>query len=328
MKINYCLIFLSAFSMNVFSNENEGTIIKSTDCFENINSYESYLIFLENRNKIGSLSSNKPIKKDLFDDYKKNVNCQAVIFVSDNKYSDGFILKPKSIKDGKSLPGVLVSIDGNDDDKYKMDLQSMFFYHFPLAIEGAIVVTSQYRHLNDSYNLSSSIKLNDEFGGSDLADVVASKIVLLAQPGIDKGKISLLGFGRGSMMNFMLLKEFPQYISHVVSVAALVDLKSFIHNKPEVEYGVFERLIPNYHSVKDDALKSRSVSHWFGSLSKDPYYTFIHGKSDTNVPLAPVIKLADDMRNAGYITDVLILNDVHSMRNSHEIIINQIKRHH
>lgn len=112
------------------------------------------------------------------------------------------------------MPAVIFNRGGNGRFG-SLNYSSIFLHLKPIAEMGVAVLATQYRggmELTDGPGESV-----DEFGGSDVKDVI--NIVRLASqlPYVDENQIHMVGFSRGAMSAFISLKE----LSNIKSLTVL-----------------------------------------------------------------------------------------------------------
>lgn len=142
----------------------------------------------------------------------------------------------------------------------------------------------------DTY-VTKSGKINDEFGGKDLSDLISLVKWSENLQFIDSDRRYQIGLSRGGMMAFLLIKNKVRFRATAV-IGAISDLKDLQSKRPEVR-GVFENLIPNYKENPEDSLKKRSAIHWSEEL-RNPLI-IIHGSADESVPVEQSRKLSKEL---------------------------------
>jgi dipeptidyl aminopeptidase/acylaminoacyl peptidase len=132
------------------------------------------------------------------------LDCIDFTYQVDGLTIEGFYVKPKQANLG-SLPVVIFNRGGNADFGYvqfgiKMGLIA------ELAAQGYLVIGSQYRGAS-TRTIANNGK--DEFGGSDVNDVLALPALLTEILEADPTKIALLGLSRGVMQSYLVAKQLP-----------------------------------------------------------------------------------------------------------------------
>lgn len=241
---------------------------------------------------------------NLFQNYEKlvlkdrlsfldKVDMHEIIYLSDGLKIQAFAAIPKGMGD-KKLPVIIFNRGGNRDfgalslfrepKKYAIAI-----YFSQLAQEGYIVMASNYRGAGKSEG-------KDEFGGSDITDVL--NLIKLTEeiPVADTTKIGMYGWSRGAMMTLLALCKTNRIKTAVVG-GTPSDLT--VIDRPEMEKGVYAELIPNYWQNKAAELKKRSAYYFAEELPKNVPVLLLHGNSDWRVKTDNALKLAqrfDELR--------------------------------
>lgn len=146
-----------------------------------------------------------------------------------------------------------------------------------LAAQGYLVIGSQYRGASTRAIANNG---KDEFGGSDVNDVLALPALLTEIPEADPTKIALLGLSRGVMQSYLVAKQLPD-IKGIVSIAGPADMRTVLAERPAMER-VYSARIPDYQQNKVAELSKRSVVDWLDQLPNRPIL-LIHGTADKQV---------------------------------------------
>ncbi len=162
----------------------------------------------------------------------------------------------------------------------------------PLARKGYIVLSTNYRGNDGGEG-------QEEFGGSDVRDVL--KLLELGKElsEYDGENAFLAGWSRGGMMSYLALREGAE-VKAGASVAGLADLRCTEDQKPEMYERVYKPLIA--HENEDAlqvALAERSAVCWPEMI--DVPLLLQHGDADAVVPVDQSQRLAESLSNAEYI---------------------------
>lgn len=122
--------------------------------------------------------------------HTEDVACYKLRYLSDRLKVVGFLVKPRH--EGK-YPAIIYNRGGNRE--YGKIDSSALFYLSCLSSRGYVVVASQYRGNDGSEG-------REEFGGSDVNDVLNLIPMLESLPFVDSGGIVMLGYSRGGMMTW------------------------------------------------------------------------------------------------------------------------------
>lgn len=123
------------------------------------------------------------------------IDCQRIKYLSDGLKVVGFIWRPKD-QGNRRLPLIIFNRGGNREFGKLTPWQAVRRY----ALEGFVVIASQYRGNDGGEG-------REEFGGSDVRDVL--NLVPLAESlgNIDTKNIFMLGWSRGGMMTYLAIKN-------------------------------------------------------------------------------------------------------------------------
>lgn len=152
----------------------------------------------------------------------------------------------------------------------------------PLAKEGYIVIGCNYRGGGKSEG-------EDEFGGTDINDVLNLIEVVKEIPKAEETKIGMYGWSRGGMMTYLALTKTNKIKAAAVGGAPT---DKTIIDRPNMETNVYAELIPNYWENKEAELKKRSAVFWADKFPKDVPLLIMHGNADWRVKSTHSLKLA------------------------------------
>ena len=209
--------------------------------------------------------------------YIDELDMNWVTYSSDGLKVTGLLIKPKE----KGLyPCIIYNRGGNRN--FGSLTVSAALDLAQLAIQGYVVIASNYRGGGGSEG-------NDEFGGSDVNDVLNLIEVLKEIEGANVDKIGMYGWSRGGMMTFLALTKTDK-IDAVAVGGAGSDLT--IIDRPEMEINVYAQLIPNYEVNKEEELKKRSAIFWVDKFPTNVPILMLHGNADWRVKPEYSLKLA------------------------------------
>jgi len=201
--------------------------------------------------------------------YLDNINFYVIIYKSDSLLVNGIIAEPK--KEGK-FPVIIFNRGGNKEigkvAKGKT-LYSLIYSASRLVDEEYLVIASCYRE-------------NDEFGGSDINDVLNLTETIKTMDKADSNRIGMFGWSRGGMMTYLSLK-YSNKIKTAVIGNGPTDLVQLIIERPEMETEVCAKLIPSYEKNKKQELEKRSVLYWVDELDKNASLLILCGAEDKRV---------------------------------------------
>ncbi|MEQ9467617.1 MAG: prolyl oligopeptidase family serine peptidase [Ekhidna sp.] len=242
------------------------------------------------------------------------VDFYSISYLSDGLLITGLMVTPK--EDG-SYPVIVFNRGGNRDlgrllVGTSVDVLSRF------AAKGYVVVASNYRG-------NSSTEGIEEFGGSDVNDVINLVKVLPEIPKADAEKVGLLGLSRGGMMNYLTLKggNLTQ-IKAAAAIGGIVDLKITAKYHPEMTE-VFNELIPDIDIDRMNALRSRSATYWVDELPKNVPLMILHSKADEHVSYEQIPPFLDSLTTYNVpFESVIYEDDTHGLTNYQDEVLQKI----
>lgn len=242
------------------------------DCFATTPDYESWL------QAVPARADGTPVPRALaetvvparaFEFARSAFDCRMVTYASEGQSVSGYVVRPKAGPSGAALP-LLVYNRGGNGEFGRLDPLQLFRKLLPLAKAGYVVVASQYRD-------------DDEFGGRDVGDVL--RLIDLAQglPGVDAGRVYLLGESRGAMTSYLVARRRSD-ITAMATVGGATDLLAGLATRPKMER-VYRARIPGYERDPRAALTDRSALRWAERLPPRMPVLLLHGEADDRVPV-------------------------------------------
>jgi len=198
-------------------------------------------------------------------EYLNKLDFYFITYQSDSLRVKGIFVEPK--KEGK-YPVVIFNRGGNRDYS-QLTVASMIFYTSKLAEQGYVIIGSNYRE-------------KDEFGGSEINDVLNLTETLKEIDKADSKSIGMFGWSRGGMMTYLALKNSDKFKTAIVGNGP-TDLFSLISDRPLMETKVLAECVPNYASDKKKELEKRSVIYWADKLNKESSLLILCGTKDKRV---------------------------------------------
>lgn len=210
--------------------------------------------------------------------YLDSIDMYRITYLSDGLKVTGYLVKPS--KPG-TYPCVIFNRGGN------RDFGQLLIAHAAtllgrMAAEGYVVVASNYRGNGGGEG-------TEEFGGSDVNDVLRLMDVLGEVKDADTNRIGMMGWSRGGMMTYLALSRTNRLKAAVVG-GALADLTT--GDRPEMEEHVYAELIPDYETRGAEELKARSAVFWPEKFPKTTPILLLHGNSDWRVKPEQSLKMA------------------------------------
>ncbi|MGM7702381.1 alpha/beta hydrolase family protein [Pseudalkalibacillus sp. Hm43] len=219
----------------------------------------------------------------LFDTpYSKNVEAKRITYLSDDFEVAGFIVKPKKI-DGK-LPLLIFNRGGNKEyDKLEEKILSNYLAFW--AEKGYVVLASQYRGNDGGEG-------EEEFGGSDINDVLNLQKVAEELPYVDSNKKVMLGISRGGMMTYLAIKN-DMDIDAAAVISGTSNLFDLYNKRGEKMKSVLEELVGTPKEEKAEYEKRSSV-YWADEINVP--ILIVHGAKDEQVPVEQARTLTKELK--------------------------------
>ena len=224
----------------------------------------------------------KILKKDKLRkgfEYVDSIKINRMVYNSDGLMVTGFVVQPK---EKGNYPCIIYNRGGNRD-MGSLLVGTAVVYMGKIAAAGFVVIASNYRGNSNSEG-------KEEFGGSDVNDVLNLIPALSQIEGADTSKIGMFGISRGGMMSYMTTRNNPQ-IKAVAVVGGMSNLFTMKRNRPDMESHVYSALIPNYEDDSENQLENRSAVFWADELPRSTKFLLLHGTHDKAVSIEEPRKL-------------------------------------
>lgn len=228
--------------------------------------------------------------------FANNLNYTEIVYKSDSQDIKGFLIEPKA---KGNYPIVIFNRGGNRDFN-ELTLKMLFFSTAVLANEGYIILASNYR-------------IEDEFGGKDLNDVLNLIPIADQLENADTSRIGMFGWSRGGMMTYLALKNSNRIKTAVIG-NGVTNLFSAIEKRPELEQNVISECIPNYWQNKEIELKKRSALFWADSLNKNSSLLLLCGSLDAQVDYQQSVNMAAKLDAINYPNKLKVYETNHSFQ--------------
>lgn len=229
--------------------------------------------------------------------YLRNLNFYFIKYKSDDLVVDGILLEPK--KDGK-FPVVIFNRGGNRDFG-RLTLATMIMFTSKLAEKGYVIIGSNYRE-------------KDEFGGSEINDVLNLTETIKEAEKADSNNIGMFGWSRGGMMTYLALEKSNKIKSAIIGNGP-TNLFELIKDRPEMETDVIAECVPNYSINKEIELKKRSVVFWAEKLNKKSSLLILSGTNDKRVNPKQADEIAEKLTEIKYDFELKKFETDHSFTN-------------
>ncbi|MBK6682198.1 MAG: prolyl oligopeptidase family serine peptidase [Ignavibacteriales bacterium] len=183
-----------------------------------------------------------------------------------------------------------------------------------LASWGFVVFASSYRaSFND--------ELHDEFGGSDVDDILNLMEIANDIPFADTSRWAMEGWSRGGMMTYLALRK-----RHDVKVAiisgGITDVAECCLNVPRIR----EALQQLVEIEGIGVYEKRSAIHFADELPKDCKYLIIHGTKDETVSPLQAIKIAEKLLEQKLHFRLVLLEEADHFLKGKKKIVDELRR--
>lgn len=223
----------------------------------------------------------------------QEVECRFFDYVVNDIPVTGFYVKPRDI-DEKNLIPIIFNRGGNADRVFQTPY--LFDKIAPFAQQGFMVFGSFYRGARINQTPSQH-RLEDQFGGKDVQDVLKLFSIIDHYEYFKSKKIAMWGVSRGGMMAFLAAKQSERILT-IIADSSPVDLYGEHQLSSRMEK-VYSTWIPHYEKNKEAALKARSVTHWIDELNQTPIL-ILQGTADRNVNPTLTLNFANLLQQKNY----------------------------
>lgn len=230
------------------------------------------------------------------------VNVRKIVYKSDGYNVEGYLAYPGS-KESK-YPLIIWNRGGNREDG-KIDeflAQGMFG---EIASWGYVVLTSQYRN-------------EDEFGGSEVNDILNLIPISEDLSFCDSSRIGMEGWSRGGMMTYIVLTRTDR-IKCAVIISGLSDLLRSMEKRSELSK-VYRKLFGECSDAEFlRRIRQRSAVYFADKISKETKILLIHGTSDKKITFHDSEDMYNKLKENGIDSElVLIEGGDHYLRKNRE----------
>ncbi|HEX2867215.1 MAG TPA: prolyl oligopeptidase family serine peptidase [Ignavibacteriales bacterium] len=213
----------------------------------------------------------------------ENSTVEKITYISDGLKVKGFIAYPK--EEG-TFPCVIWNRGGLGKDGAIDDFTARGIFG-QLAGWGYVVLASQYRG-----NMGGEGR--DEFGGSDVNDIL--NLIPLADeiPQADKSRWAMEGWSRGGMMTYLTLTRKDIFKTAIIS-GGIADLHCSAGENRFMRM-LYERTLGSFESENfKEACFKRSIINFPEKLPKNTPMLLLHGTADERVSPADSLKLSEKL---------------------------------
>lgn len=230
------------------------------------------------------------IDESIYDNIKKRyarlhtIAIERLVYRVDGLNVTGVFAHPATIEPQKHP--LLIFNRGGHGEYGMLVLGGILRYMGSFAEHGYLVLGSNYRG-NDGGEGT------EEFGGTDLKDVLELIEIGKNHPGWDGKNIFMLGGSRGGTMTYLAIKHGAP-LNAAATFGAPSDMWAAASERPEMEK-VFARRLPDYETNREAAYTARSAVKWPQSLARVPLL-MMHGTADTAVLVSHTLALEHALR--------------------------------
>lgn len=293
----------------------------ASDCFAPWPTYDAWMSHLESQRSWFDPRRyvlHRRFPRDRFDRFRASTSCSAVTYRSDGLVIEGWMLVPDAPA-GTKLPVIIYNRGGNAGYS-AITPQAVLHNLAPLADMGYIVLASQYRGVDPSAPAEMGV---DEFGGSDVRDVLRLVELAREMPEADADNIFMFGASRGAMMTFLALREGAP-VRAVAVMAGVADLARDLAADPRME-PLYRARIPGFAADPEGTLRERSVAHWPDRLPADVPVLILHGDADERVAVVQSRLLARVLTRSGHPHRLVVYEGGdHGLRSHREALFGEI----
>jgi dipeptidyl aminopeptidase/acylaminoacyl peptidase len=211
-----------------------------------------------------------------------SVDFFKIVYLSDGLKVTGYMTMPKK---AGNYPCVIMNRGGNRQLGAWYDF-TILRYFGEIASWGYVVVGSEYRGNSGSEG-------KEEFGGSDVNDVLNLVPLLGNIDMADTTRIGMYGWSRGGMMTYLALKRTTQMKAAIIG-SGMADAITLTIKRPGMD-SVFAQLAPGYRTNRDSVLKTRSAYYWADQMCKTTPLLLLTGSADWRVTPEEQLKMVNKL---------------------------------
>jgi dipeptidyl aminopeptidase/acylaminoacyl peptidase len=240
------------------------------------------------------------------------VECRHLRYASGGQPVEGYLLDPAANPDARRFPAIIYN-RGGTGDYGKIDALLLAEMRL-LAEQGFVVAASNYRFVGD-------LARRDEWGGSDVEDVLNLVPLLKSRGDVDARNLFMMGVSRGGVMTYLAIKR-QAPINAAAVIAGPTDLTRLIVERPEFllgyeDYDGWARIWPEFVSKGRELLEMRSPVFWPGEIGTP--VLILHSRIDSKVPVHHALALAQGLQEQEKEFELIVYsNDGHSLPSNRE----------
>ncbi|SHG30938.1 alpha/beta hydrolase family protein [Flagellimonas flava] len=274
--LRFSMVFMLLFASAQILAQANGEILKRTK----LTSFDDLVDYI-NTNEVRDSIKLDANRFEYFD----KVQVHGITYWSDSLKVNGFLLQPKAR--GK-YPAIIYNRGGSlDFGSLTHGVASIGLGELArIAHEGYVIAASQYRGNGGSEGA-------EEYGGSDIKDVLNLIPVLESIPNADTTKMGMFGWSRGAMTSFLTITQTDRIKAVVVGGPSTNLIRSIV-DRPGLDLW-WSEFIPNYSVSKKAILEKRSAVYWAHELPKNIPILMFQGGNDEAVLTDYVLDFAKEL---------------------------------
>ncbi|GGE26748.1 peptidase [Marinithermofilum abyssi] len=203
--------------------------------------------------------------------FSNRVEVYRIRYLSDGLEVVGYLSKPKG--DRLKKHPLIIFNRGGGLERSKINRNILRYFSF-LSSKGYVVLGSQYRGNDGGEG-------HEQYGGSDLGDVLSLFPLADRLPYVDRKQRVMLGYSRGGMMTYLAMKA-GVHVKAAAVVGGITDLEQFYRGRmdePDVIQAI-HRMVGD-PKVNREEYEKRSVAQWPDKVNAP--LLILHGTNDDKV---------------------------------------------
>ncbi|MHC1693765.1 MAG: alpha/beta hydrolase family protein [Eubacteriales bacterium] len=285
MKYSYFTILILIFYLFVTGCNESNIESKTSDTFVITTSVQSTSEFLSTTNEPDNDDSLFNIIEtfnpgELMPDvtFDKDITCYKYTYKSDAETVVGYLSKPTETFD--KLPVLIYNRGGNMSYSQLTD-ETIAALSYLFVEKGYVVLASQYRGVDGGTG-------TEQFGGSDVNDILNLIEIAKELPYVDANNIFVFGVSRGGMMTYEVCRNNPDIKAAVID-SGVSDLYQTWNSRDDMRINVLNPLIGGSPEEYPDEYDKRSAVKWADEI--DVPLLITHSKKDERVDYVQVIDM-------------------------------------
>lgn len=224
--------------------------------------------------------------------YKEKVEAYRIRYLSDGLEVVGFVVKPKG---NEVTYPILIYNRGGNREYGKIEDPTLTYLAY-LSANGYVVVASQYRGNDGGQG-------REEFGGSDINDVLNLIPLVENLPFVAPKKIVMLGYSRGGMMTYIAI-SMTEKVRAAAVVGGITDCIQGYYEREAGMKKVYIELIGGTPEQKEAEYQKRSAYFWPEKINTP--VLILHGGEDWRVKVTQAEKLAEKLEELGKTYELVV----------------------